>query len=61
MTTALLTPQEAADFLGLKVDTLKVWRSRCPDRLPFRRNGRIIRYERAVVEQFFESEKENER
>jgi len=38
-TPTLITPQEAADMLGLKPTTLMVWRSRFPDRLPYVKVG----------------------
>lgn len=50
--SALLTTKQAAEALGLSPETLKTWRCRQPERLPFRQQGRIIRYEAAVIERF---------
>ena len=41
----LLTPAQAADFLGLKVQTLATWRCRDPQRLPWIQvSDRAVRY-----------------
>ena len=52
MSGELLTPAEAADYLGVKTGTLAWWRSRTPDRLRFYKNGRVIRYRRSDLENF---------
>jgi excisionase family DNA binding protein len=54
----LLTAKEVAARLGYSVQTLAIWRSRNPGRLPFVRIGRTIRYRPEAVEQFI-SEHEN--
>lgn len=48
-----MTERETAEFLSVAPSTLRSWRSRDPERLPFRKTGRIIRYSRTVVENFF--------
>lgn len=42
----LLTPQEAAEILGVSTGTLDVWRSTGRYSLPFVRVGKLIRYNR---------------
>jgi hypothetical protein len=54
--TKLLTPGQAANFLGLKnEDTLSVWRAtkRYPQ-LRYVKVGRLIRYSLADLEKFLE-------
>jgi excisionase family DNA binding protein len=53
----LLTPQEAADFLGVSEGTLAVWR--CVNRypLPYIRIGRNVRYDAADLVEWLESRK----
>ena len=52
MADRLLSPDEAADFLGVQKSTLAVWR--CVQRypLPFVRIGRLIRYRQTDLEAF---------
>lgn len=40
----LLTTEEAAKYLGLKMNTLERWRCQYPDRLPFVKIGRTVKY-----------------
>ena len=40
----LLTTEEAADYLKLKPNTLERWRSQFPNRLPFVKIGRTVKY-----------------
>ncbi|HEX7045929.1 MAG TPA: helix-turn-helix domain-containing protein [Burkholderiales bacterium] len=47
----LLTEQQVADLLGVSVRTLQDQRFRGVG-IPFVRVGRLVRYERAVVEQY---------
>ena len=49
----LMSEREASDYLRLAEGTLRNWRSSCPERLPFLKQGRIIRYRRDIVENFF--------
>ena len=43
----LLTPAEAADLLGCKVQTLSVWRCVGRYSLPYVKLGRLIRYRKS--------------
>ena len=54
----LLTPAEAAEILGVKVDTLTVWRSTKRYPLPFVRVGRRIKYKAEDVLSFIEARTE---
>ncbi|SDN46694.1 helix-turn-helix domain-containing protein [Pseudomonas jinjuensis] len=47
---ALLTPEQAAQVLGLSVKTLATWRSTGRYTLPFIRCGSRIRYQRADLD-----------
>ena len=40
----LLTTEEAAEYLKLKPNTLERWRSQFPNRLPFVKIGRTVKY-----------------
>lgn len=51
----LLTEDEAAALLGLKPQTLCVWRSAGRYQLPFLKVGRLVRYRRKELEQWIES------
>ena len=50
----LLTPQEAAELLGLQEGTLAVWRSTQRYALPFVKCGRLVRYKASDVRRFIE-------
>ena len=54
----LLTPAEAAEILGIKVDTLTIWRSTKRYPLPFVRVGRRIKYKAEDVLSFIEARTE---
>lgn len=47
--TDLLTPEQAAQLLGLSVKTLATWRSTGRHSLPFIRCGARIRYQRTEL------------
>ncbi len=52
-----LTPEDvvvvaADEGVRLSVTTLATWRTRCPDRLPFRKIAGRVYYERSTVEEF---------
>lgn len=51
-TTKLLTPREAAEYLGVRADSLAVWRCTGRYPLPFIRVGRSIKYRASDLEQF---------
>ena len=40
----LLTTEQAAEYLKLKPNTLERWRSQYPNRLPFVKIGRTVKY-----------------
>jgi len=50
----LLTPQEAAAFLGLSVATLNTWRCTKRYNLPFVKIGGSVRYMEADLQKFVE-------
>ena len=54
----LLTATEAADILGLKTQTLAVWRCEKRSTLPFIKVGRAVRYRAADIEAYIESQRE---
>lgn len=51
---ALLTPSETARILGVKEDTLTVWRCTRRYNLPFIKVGRLVRYRPKDVAEFIE-------
>lgn len=53
---ALMTPQQAAQVLGLSVKTLATWRSTGRHALPFIRCGGRVRYRRSDVNAWLESQ-----
>ena len=50
----LLTPPEVAKILGVKLNTLAVWRSTGRYPLPFRKVGRRVRYYLSDVNHFLD-------
>lgn len=55
MSEPLLTPNEAARLLGIKVETLAVWRSTKRYALPYCKIGRSVKYRLQDIEIFIES------
>ncbi len=53
--TSLLTPEQAAEFLGVTVGTLNVWRATRRYPLPYVKIGRKVMYRAQDLEQFAES------
>jgi excisionase family DNA binding protein len=53
-TKRLLTPDEAAELLGVEVQTLAVWRTTGRYGLPFVTVGRSVRYKAADIEKWIE-------
>ena len=51
----LLTRQQAAEFLGVKAQTLAVWATTKRYPLPYVRVGSRVRYRRSDLERFIES------
>jgi len=48
----LLTPEQVAEILGIKVETLSHWRHKKRYHLNFVKIGRCVRYRRSDVEDF---------
>jgi excisionase family DNA binding protein len=55
MAQKLMTPEEVAEILGVKPQTLSVWRSRGRYGLPYVKSGSLVRYREADVQAFIES------
>jgi len=53
--TNLMTPEEVAEYLGLEVETLNVWRCTKRYNLPYSKIGRLVRYRAEDVEAFVTS------
>ncbi len=51
----LLTPDQAADQLGVTSHTLAVWRCEKRYNLPYTKIGRLVRYRQSDVEEFISS------
>ena len=51
----LLTRAQAADYLGIKPQTLACWACNQRYNLPFVRIGRLIKYRRHDLDQFIEA------
>ena len=52
LSSDLLTAIEAAEFIGVQVQTLAVWRTTGRYSLPFVRVGRLIKYRRSDLEKW---------
>ena len=52
--TKLMTPQEVADFIGVSVETLNVWRATRRYNLPYVKVGRLVRYKMRDILAFLE-------
>ncbi len=50
----LLSTREAAEALGVKPQTLEVWRCTGRYALPFVKTGRLVRYRETDIEAFIE-------
>lgn len=48
----LMTPNEAADFLGIDAQTLNNWRTTQRVQVPFLKVGRLVRYRRQDLETY---------
>ncbi|MGD9153113.1 MAG: helix-turn-helix domain-containing protein [Gammaproteobacteria bacterium] len=51
----LLNPADVADLLGIKVETLQIWRCNHRYNLPYVKIGGRVRYKLSDVEKFIES------
>jgi excisionase family DNA binding protein len=47
-----LTPKEAAEYLGVQVATLSIWRCTKRYPLPYIKVGRLVRYKRSDLDLF---------
>jgi excisionase family DNA binding protein len=56
---ALLTPEEAANHLGVSINTLACWRTTMRYPLAWVRIGNRVRYREADLERFIESRAQN--
>ena len=55
VTDRMLTEAEAADVLGIRPQTLSVWRCCKRYALPYIKCGRLVRYRMSDVQRFIES------
>lgn len=55
MNTTLLSPQRAAEYLGVSVNTLEVWRSTKRYNIPYVKVGRLVKYRQSALDAFLES------
>lgn len=55
MNTNLLTPQKAAETLGVAIGTLAVWRCTARYPLPFVKIGRRVMYREQDINNFIEN------
>lgn len=56
--TELLTPEQAAERMGLRPQTLAVWRTTGRYGLPYIRAGRLIRYKAEDIDAFLNSRRQ---
>lgn len=50
----LLTPIEAAEYIGVSKDTLSVWRSVGRYQIPFIKSGRLVKYRKSALDAFLD-------
>lgn len=53
--TKLMTPEQVAEYLGISIETLNVWRCTKRYNLPYVKAGRLVRYPIEDVETFVAS------
>jgi excisionase family DNA binding protein len=53
--TDLFNTQQAAEYLGVTVSTLEVWRCTKRYNIPFIKVGRLVKYRKAALDTFLES------
>jgi hypothetical protein len=51
----LLTPRQVAEILGVTVGTLSIWRCLHRYNLPYKKIGRLVKYEAQAVADFIDS------
>jgi excisionase family DNA binding protein len=54
-TDSLFTPKEAAEYIGVSVDTLSVWRCVGRYNIPFIKVGRLVKYRKSGLDNFLDS------
>ncbi|MGZ8927660.1 MAG: helix-turn-helix domain-containing protein [Methylobacter sp.] len=54
-TTDLLTTKQAAEYLGVTVGTLEVWRCTKRYNIQFIRVGRLVKYRKSALDAFLEA------
>jgi excisionase family DNA binding protein len=59
-TSKLNTPEQVAEYLGVSIETLNVWRCTKRYNLPYVKAGRIVRYRMQDVEAFVASRMQGE-
>lgn len=52
MNEPLLTTKEAAELMGIKENTLTIWRNTDRQHIPYIKIGRAIRYKRSDIVKF---------
>lgn len=50
----LFTPKEAADYIGVSVDTLSVWRCVGRYNIQFVKVGRLVKYRKSALDAFLD-------
>ena len=55
----MLIPQQAADYLGVKVETLGVWRCTRRHPIPFVKVGRKVCYRKSDLDRYIQSRTQN--
>lgn len=50
----LLTTEQAGFYLSLSPSTLTVWRCHYPDRIPYLKLGKAVRYRRSALDRYLE-------
>jgi excisionase family DNA binding protein len=54
-TSALMTPAQAAAYMGIEVATLAVWRCTGRYTLPYLKVGRLVRYRQSDLDAFLKA------
>ena len=55
----MITPQQAADYLGVKPETLSVWRCTRKHPIPFVKVGRKVCYRKSDLDRYIQSRTQN--
>lgn len=54
ITPAHMTQEQAAEYLGVKSETLNTWRCKRQHAIPYYKVGRLIRYRKADLDAWLE-------